>query len=211
MHQSVSRNVVPSLIASAFVSAASAAVSTANYAPCGSTEGLGSFRASVVYDHRGGTSATLTIALLNDTGAGLGGSITGIALNGGMGVTSMSFVTCDNRSFDGLSAPVSAAPYGDFMVGAAIGSSWLGGGSPVAGISVGTTTTFVFTMVGSAVDLAMLTAEDCLGGEGYAMAVRFRGGIGDWSDKVVGCAQPAPGAVAMLAAAGLVGSRRRLR
>jgi hypothetical protein len=57
----------------------------------------------------------------------------------------------------------------------------------------------------------MLTAEDCLGGEGYAMAVRFRGGIGGWSDKVVGCAQPAPGAVAMLAAAGLVGSRRRLR
>jgi hypothetical protein len=97
------------------------------------------------------------------------------------------------------------------MVGAAIGSSWIGGGNPAAGISVGTTTTFVFRMFGSAMDLAMLTAEDCLGGEGYAMAVRFRGGIGDWSDKVVGCAQPAPGAVAMLAAAGLVGSRRRLR
>jgi hypothetical protein len=97
------------------------------------------------------------------------------------------------------------------MAGAAIGGNWLGGGSPLAGIAIGTTTTFVFTMTGAAMDLAMLTAEDCVGGDGYAMAVRFRGGAGGWSDKVIGCALPAPGAIAALAAAGLVGTRRRLR
>lgn len=207
----VSRSIAPVIIAAAASSAATAAVTTANYGPCGSTEGRGLFHADVRYDHAGGTSATLTIRLRNDTAPALGGFITGLALNGGTGVSAVSFVTCDNRSFDGLGSPVDASPYGQFMAGAAIGASWLGGGMPNAGIAVGMTTTFVFTMTGAAMDLAMLTAEDCLGGDGHAMAVRFRGGVGDWSDKVIGCAMPAPGAIAMLAAAGVVGTRRRPR
>lgn len=211
MNPIVSRSNLPAAIACAIAGAASAAVTTANYVPCDSTEGIGSFHASVSYDYSGGTSATLTIALLNDTGASFGGYITGLALNGGAGVGSMTFVSCTNRSFDDAGSPVDANPYGDFMAGAAVGGNWLGAGSPLAGIGVGMTSTFVFTMTGAAMDLAMLTAEDCLTRDGYAMAVRFRGGEGGWSDKVIGCALPAPGAVAVLAAAGLVGTRRRVR
>lgn len=211
MNPIVSRIIFAPAIACAIAGAASAAVTTANYVPCESTEGIGSFHASVTYDYSGGTSATLTIALLNDTGASFGGYITGLALNGGAGVGSMTFVDCTNRSFEDAGSPVAANPYGDFMAGAAVGGNWLGGGSPLAGIGVGMTSTFVFTMTGTAMDLSMLTAEDCLTRDGYAMAVRFRGGVGGWSDKVIGCALPAPGAVAVLAAAGLVGTRRRVR
>lgn len=211
MHRTIRRSVIPAAMSAACAAAASASVTTASYAPCESTEGLGSFRATVTYAHSGGSTATLTIDLLNDTAPALGGYITGLALNGGSGVSSMSFVSCSNRSFEDLGSPVTANPYGDFMAGAAIGSNWLGGGSPNAGIGVGMVTTFVFTMAGVASDLALLTAEDCLTGDGYAMAVRFRGGTGDWSDKVIGCALPAPGAISALAAVALIGSRRRLR
>lgn len=211
MDPAISRSIFPAAMACAIASAASSAVTTASYAPCGSTDGIGSFRAAVSYAHSGGASATLTIALLNDTPVASGGYITGLALNGGTGVGSMTFVSCTNRSFDNAGSPVAASPYGNFMAGAAVGGDWTGGGSPVAGIAVGMTATFVFTMTGAATDLAMLTAEDCLRQGGYAMAVRFRGGVGGWSDKVIGCAMPAPGAIAMLAAAGVVGTRRRAR
>jgi MYXO-CTERM domain-containing protein len=55
-----------------------------------------------------------------------------------------------------------------------------------------------------------MTAEDVFNDENdRAMVVRFRGGVGGWSDKVLGCAQPAPGAVALLGVAGMFGGRRR--
>jgi MYXO-CTERM domain-containing protein len=59
--------------------------------------------------------------------------------------------------------------------------------------------------------LAAMSAEYVFGpnSDGNAMAVRFRGGVGDWSDKVLGCATPAPGAVALLGVVGLLSARRR--
>ena len=74
---------------------------------------------------------------------------------------------------------------------------------------MGASQTFTFTVSGSASALAALNAETALRQDGYGMVVRFRGGVGGWSDKVVGCALPAPGALALLGVAGVLPSRRR--
>jgi len=190
--------------------AASAATSVAVYTPCESTEGIGSFAATVTYSYTSGTTASMTILMENDTALALGGYITAIALKVNSGLSGFAFQSSTNPNFAALVGPVSAPPYGNFAAGASTGGGWTGGGSPLGGIAAGSSALFVFSLTGSASYLGALTAEDVLGGDGYAMAVRFRGGAGtDWSDKVIGCAMPAPGAVSLLGVASLIGSRRR--
>lgn len=192
--------------------AAHAAVTVANYEACESSEPIsyGDFYATVTYSYSGGTSASLTVQLDNTTPLALGGYITGLALNGGPGVTGMSFVSCTDADFGGLSYPVEAPPWPDFMVGASIGSKWQSGGQPSKGIAAGSSATFAFTMVGTAAALGALDAETALAAGCGAMAVRFRGGaVTDWSDKVLGQALPAPGAIAVVGLAALGRRRRR--
>ena len=190
---------------------AQAAVTTAPYAPCKSTEGLGDFAALVTYSYSSGTTASLVIELSNTTPLALGGYITAIAVNPGPGVTSMAFIGSSSASFSGLAGPVSALPFGPYMIGASTSGSWLGGGSPAGGIAVGATESFTFSMTGSAAALAALDAETVLAAGCGAMAVRFRGGaVTDWSDKVAGTALPTPGTLALAGLAAL-GRRRRRR
>ena len=189
---------------------ASAGVSIAQYLPCGSTEGLGSFNALVTYAHEGEGTAVVTVLLQNDTPMALGGYITALAVNGGAGVTGISFASSSMASFGGLAGPVSAPPFGSFMSGASTGASWLAGGAPGAGIGVGGSATFTFGITGSAESLGELTAETVFGTGPLQMAVRFRGGSpNDWSDKVLGCALPAPGAFALLGVMGMLAPARR--
>lgn len=191
-----------------------AGVSSAHYVRCDEHEDdgegwLGDFEAFVTYAHEGEGTATVSVDLRNITMAERGGYITALALNGGTGVSGMSFVSCTMGSFGGLAGPVSAPPFGDFLTGAAIGHSWLGGGNPAFGIGAGGSATFVFSLSGTADALGELTAEDVFG-DGLQMAVRFRGGTpDDWSDKALGCATPAPGAMSLLVAVGMLSSRRR--
>lgn len=208
---SIWRAVLLAAVASATCAGpASAAFSTANYMPCGSTDGYGSFRATLSYSYTSGTSAAVSIVLTNNTAPALGGYITAIALNPNATAGGMAFVSSTNAAFVNISSPVAASPYGNFLVGAGLGGSFLGGGSPNAGIGVGQSATFSFTMTGTAAALAALDAETALRQTNYGMVVRFRGGQGGWSDKVLGCPLPAPGALALLGAVGLV-SRRRPR
>jgi MYXO-CTERM domain-containing protein len=189
---------------------ASASFSTAQYVPCGSTEGFGSFSAELSYSYMGGTSASISITLTNTTDMSLGGYITALALNPNGTASGLFYVSSSSAAFSQIVAPINASPYGQFAAGAGLGGSFLGGGSPVGGIAVGGSEIFTFALTGSASALAALDAETALAGTGYAMVVRFRGGdFEDWSDKVVGCALPAPGALALLGAAGLVSRRRR--
>lgn len=188
---------------------ASASFSTANYLPCGSTEDIGSFRAELTYSYTGGTSATISVTFTNDVDPSLGGYITALALTPNGTASGLSFVSSTSAAFTNISSPVSAPPYGNFTAGAGLNGSFLGGGNPSGGIGVGESETFTFTVTGSASALAALDAETALSQTGYGMVVRFRGGVGGWSDKVVGCALPAPGALALLGAAGLMPMRRR--
>lgn len=201
---------VASIAATCICGAASASVTQADYAPCGSTEGIASFLAHVTYAYSGGSAASVGIQLDNDTSMMLGGYITAVAINPANGAAGLSFVSCSNANFAGLAGPVGAPPYGTFAAGASTGGGWTGGGSPLGGIAAGSSALFVFSLTGSAAYLGSLTAENVLGGAGNAMAIRFRGGAGnDWSDKVIGCALPAPGAVSLLGVVGLLGARRR--
>lgn len=189
---------------------ASAGFSTAMYMPCDSTEGIGRFEANLSYSYSGGTSATIAITLTNTTDLSLRGYITALALNPNGAASGMSFVSSTNAAFVNIPSPVSAPPFGDFAVGAGLNGSFLGSGNPALGIEAGGgSAVFTFTLTGSESALAALDAETALSQTGYAMIVRFRGGAGGWSDKVVGCALPAPGALAILGAAGLMPRRRR--
>jgi hypothetical protein len=214
---SISRTtpVLVCLLAAVAAGSASATISSsAHYAPCGSSEGANSkgiFDSLVTYTYSGsGTSASVTVLLTNTTLPANGGLITGLALNPDPLATGLVFNSCTNAAFIDCGTPVSAAPFGSFVVGAALGGNWLGGGSPNAGIAVGGSATFTFTISGSAALLGAMTAEDVFNDENdRAMVVRFRGGVGGWSDKVLGCAMPAPGMAAFLGVGGLVGARRR--
>ena len=198
------------LLASAMCAGpASASFSTHTYAPCGSTEDIGSFRAELTYAYTGGTSASISITLTNTVDPSLGGYITALALSPNGTASGLSFVSSTSAAFRNISAPVSAPPYGTFAAGAGLNGSFLGGGNPSNGIATGSSATFTFTMTGTAAALSALDAEIALNQAGYGMVVRFRGGEGGWSDKVVGCALPAPGALALLGAVGMLPSRRR--
>ncbi len=202
---------VAAIAAAACAASASAAFSTASYEPCGSTEGLGSFHADLTYSYVGGATATITITLTNSTEVSLGGYITALAINYSSTASGVGFLSSSSAAFTDIMAPISASPYGMFAAGAGLGGSFLGSGDPGGGIAVGGSETFTFVLSGSAAALAALDAETVLTPDaGYAMVVRFRGGaVDDWSDKVVGCPLPAPGALALLGAVGLVSKRRR--
>ena len=210
-----SRILLASVLAAAAAGSAFAGTSTtANYVPCGSSEGANSkgiFTSLVTYTYSGsGTSANVSVFLTNTTLLANGGFITGLAVNPDPGATGLVFNSCTNAAFIDCGSPVSAAPFGNFVAGAALGGNWLGGGSPNAGIAIGASATFNFTISGSAALLGAMTAEDVFDEENdRALVVRFRGGVGGWSDKVLGCAAPAPGAVALLGVVGMFGARRR--
>ena len=185
-------------------------VSSALYLPCGSTEGIASFVAKLRYEDLGGGTASITIDLTNTTSPTLGGYVTGIALNAIAGAYDLSFVSSTDADFLVTPSPVDASPYGHFMAGAALGGDWLGGGFPEDGIGVGQSVRFEFTITGSREFLKDLDAETVLDHSTDAMAVRFRGGVGGWSDKVVGCA-PSPGGISALLIGPIVGVGRRRR
>ena len=206
------RAVACALVASgACAGTASASFSTATYIPCGSSEGYGSFQADLIYSYSGGTSATVSVTLTNSTEMSLGGYITALALNPHGSADGLAFVSSTSAGFVGIAGPIATPPYGSFAAGAGLFGQFLGSGDPSAGIAVGSSEIFTFTLSGSESALAALDAETVLSSStGYSMVVRFRGGaVDDWSDKVIGCALPAPGALALLGAVGLVPKRRR--
>lgn len=164
----------------------------------------------MIYSYSGGTSATISITLTNSTEMSLGGYITALAINPNGMASGLTFVSSTSALFESISTPISAPPYGSFAAGAGLNGEFLGSGDPSAGIAVGSFEIFTFTLSGSESALAALDAETVLNQGGYQMVVRFRGGaVDDWSDKVIGCALPAPGALALLGAVGLVPKRRR--
>ncbi|MEY5031834.1 MAG: hypothetical protein RL354_865 [Planctomycetota bacterium] len=172
------------------------------------TEGLGSFTGTMewIYPAEGTDCGQLIVSLTNTSNPGNGGYITGFGFQAISGI-----VVTYQELGDGWThiEAFSAAPYGDFDWGAALGGDFLGGGSPKDGIAVGETRDFLFEVCAAAEFLATLEAEDFFEDEfGYGFVTRFKGFDDDGSDKVPGSV-PTPGAVALLAVAGLASRRRR--
>ena len=178
----------------------------------GSTEGLGRFTGSLSYTGDTLNTGTLTIVLSNTNTPAQGGYITGLVFNipssDSAAVTQLAATSVSGFQNLGPSAP--ASPFGSYDAGAALGGSWLGGGSPTGGIAVGHSGTFTFQI--TAADASAFTASSFLAsGSSPSPLVRFKGFANGGSDKVPGVLVPAPGAAALLVGAGLVGFRRRRR
>jgi hypothetical protein len=181
-----------------------------------STEGLGAFEGTMEYvpDAINTTQGLLTIQLINTTHVDIGGFVTGFVFNiDSSDPDATASLTSATHPFIGVTNHP-AEPFGNsFTAGAALSGNWGGNGDPSAGIAVGDTGTFIYDIFAS--DADSLTAESFISGSlSYNFVVRFRGMDDDGSDKVPGKpihTVPAPGALALLAAAGLIAPRRRKR
>ncbi len=181
----------------------------------------GSFAGSLNYSTNLGLGL-LTVSLTNTSSTANGGYITAFALNNPSNQISSVTLLTGSGLEDVLPNPpwwspdffsidvnngVAASPYAPFDFGAALGGSWLGGGSPNAGIAAGQTASFGFVFTGT--NLNSLSSQSFVnalnepGGE--FLAVRFRGFNNGASDKVTGdvSAVPEPAHFAFLLVAGL--------
>jgi MYXO-CTERM domain-containing protein len=134
------------------------------------------------------SSATrLEVTLRNTSPLDNGGFITGFLFNiNGSATASLMPL----GEFENLSGH-SAAPFGQFDAGAALGGSFNGGGNPSYGIAPGQEQTFHFSVSGAdAASLGTLSflsrASSGTGGNGYSelMVVRFRGFLDGGSNMV---------------------------
>ncbi|MCE2884725.1 MAG: hypothetical protein LW806_07490 [Planctomycetaceae bacterium] len=197
------------LAVASFASTASGALSLAG---SNGLEGLGSFTGSMTWTYLGSGAGTLAVSLTNTSPAANGGYLTGFAFNTASGV-GMTLATAPNGSWIGMTN-VSASPFPDFDFGAALDGNWEGGGSPNAGIGVGSTGAFTFDVSGDDTLLASLSDASFFDtSNGYGFAARFRGFADGGSDKVPGeiAVVPLPQTLGLAAAsiAGLALFRRR--
>lgn len=180
--------------------------------PSQSTEGLGTFIGSLQYfGDMFSSSGTLTVSLTNTSDPANGGFLTGFVFNfGSADPDASASLLSASHPFQYISDAM-APPFGTYDAGAALGGNWNGGGSPNAGIAVGETGTFQFSIDAS--DVGYLSAASFLGNpESPGFVVRFRGFDDGGSDKVPGTPVttiPAPAAMGLLMIAGLVTRRRR--
>ena len=207
------RTALLSFVAAASLSSVAGAsmVQIASNQP-GSTDMLGKFVGSISYTANTLNTGTLTFVITNTNTAAEGGYITGLVFNiPGSDASATSLLTSATfAGFADTGSVASASPYGTYEAGAALGASWLGGGSPTGGIGHGATGTLVFHITTAGANA--LTASDFLaGGVSPSPLLRFRGFTNGGSDKVPGTLVPASGTAAMLGAAGLVAIRRRRR
>lgn len=173
-----------------------------------SIESTGSqFTGSMNYVFNSGTTGTMTITLNNTTSSSVGGYLTGFVFDIASMDSSASATLSSTTNSNFLNTgSESAAPFGMFDAGAALGANWTGGGNPNGGIGAGLSAMFVFNI--SASDASSLTTMSFLG-MGTDLAVRFRGLNNGGSDKILIQEQPplniVPLPTGVLAGAGMLG------
>lgn len=159
-------------------------------------EGLGTFQGSLTYLPQSATTGELQVTLMNTSPSGNGGYITAFAFNNpGGAIDSVSF-SSTSSAFHLLGGPnfsneVDAQPFGHFDIGAAIGKSFNGGGSPSPGIGVSSIENFTFAFTGLGLDqldlndfFDELSVPPGAGQGTKSFVVRFRGFCDGGSDKV---------------------------
>jgi hypothetical protein len=163
----------------------------------------GHYTGTFSYNAATETTATVTVKLNNISPQINGGYLTGFVFNNPSNYISGVSLSSSNTSFELLGeapAPkgkkdngvsfqntISAAPYGNFDIGAALGGDFLGGGSPNNGIPVGGTATFTFNLIGT--NLSTLNENSFFSeysSNNIASLTRFKGFANGQSDKVPG-------------------------
>ena len=205
---------VASIAAVAATTAAGAAVVPITSNSPLSTGNLGTFIGTLDYTYVGGNAGTLAVTLTNTTPGAIGGYITAFMFRPPpeLGAFGSSLTASDFPLMVNVPAGTNGSPFpGTWIGGAGLNGSWLAGGQPQNGIGVGQTGSFSFSITGA--NASMLTSDSFVSGslvsDPYAFVVRFRGMAEGGSDKVPANQLPAPGAVALLALAGVARSRRR--
>ncbi len=153
----------------------------------------GKFEGSFTYAPIDSTHGTLTIVLTNVSPADNGGYLTAFAFNNPGNVITGATLTASDPDFELLGGPsfnndINASPFGKFDLGAAVGSSFQGIGTPSRGIGVGEAATFAFDLTGS---LDQLTEGSFFqafaeGSDVHWFVTRFRGFNDEQSDRVPG-------------------------
>lgn len=169
------------------------------------------YLADLSYSFDAGNMGTLSIDLTNTTPGGIGGFLTAFVFSfaSADGAASAMLTGATDADFGDLPG-ANASPFGGpFIGGASTSGMFEGGGNPALGIAPNVTETFTFKI--TAADAAALTDESfgIAGPEDFNFIVRFRGLNDGGSDKVPGKQVPTPGAVSLLAGAGLIAARRR--
>jgi len=171
-----------------------------------SSEATGSaYMGTLDYVFSGGNLGILSVSLTNTTDAGVGGFLTGFVFNIDSldaGASASLLSTSDPDFLD--TGIESAGSFGMFDGGAALGANFNGGGAPSAGLAMGSTGTFEFSITASDADL--LSASSFLSSDSD-FYVRFRG-LTDGNSDMVGV--PAPGS-SLLALVGISCMTRRRR
>ena len=148
----------------------------------------------------------LTLNITNTSPIGNGGYITGVAFNLAGPASITSVTTTDADFFLTPPAPstggsISVSPFGTREFAMGLSSSWLGGGSPTAGIPTPGSAMFTFTLGGT---YGGVTEANFLS----SMVVRFKGFEDGDSDKDIICTRctsvPEPASLLLLGA-GLAG------
>lgn len=208
---------VASIAAVAAATAAGAAVVPITSNSALSTSGLGTFIGTLDYTFLGGTAGKLDVTLTNTTPVAIGGYITAFMFRPppALGTFTSSLTSSNFPLLKNIPAGTNGSPFpGPWIGGAGLNNTWLGGGAPSNGIGIGQTGIFSFSINGA--NASALSSDSFVSGgsvsDAYAFVVRLRGmtngGTSD-SDKVPANQLPAPGAVALLALAGVARSRRR--
>jgi hypothetical protein len=181
------------LIALLFSAAFAGGVSAA---PISGNGFLGDFTGDFTYN---AGSHTVSVTLTNASTTAPGGRLVAFAFNLPGTTTDITGVTYGNGGtaltlLGGTpNNSVSVQPYGHADIGAGLGGSWLGGGSPNPGLAVNQTATWTFQLQGDNTFLnnqttaSLFNALTTGGGAGQEnFLVRFRGFDNGGSDKVPG-------------------------
>jgi hypothetical protein len=183
----------------------------------GSSQSYGaSYQGTMQWSYTSGTTATVTVSLTNTS------SVAGDLSAFVVGMANTSFVVTQTSSPTGYSQltgnGLKATPFGDFDWGSASTSSFNGGGSgDNSGLAQGQSGTWTFSVSGSAASLAAVNSAAVFNGTNqWDFVAHIKGiqnGSGTVSEKLtsslMGTAMPAPGAISLLAIAGMKSRRRR--
>lgn len=170
---------------------------------------LGDFTGTIGYTGLG-NSGLLTVSLTNTSNPLGGGYLTSVLFNFVSSDPLATVLLASTTDADFIDAAGSSGvPFGSpYDAGAGVNGTFQGGGSPSDGIAIGQSVTFTFNV--NATDAGSLSAASFMSGPyQFNFIVRFRGFENGGSDKVPGMLVPAPGAIALLGLAGIVGGRRR--